>query len=260
MKLNSQQLLSIVGFSILLLVLLFGFRTKPKDLIDLEKSRALNLESTNAAILIQEAGESISGDDKARIQILEAKISESSDTEKAELLKELSSVWYGIGETGIAGHYAQEVAEIEQTANAWGITGTTYAICVKRSAKEKERSFCLSRALEAMENAISLDPENIDYRLNKAVILAENPPSENPMAGVQQLLNLNKNFPKNVPVINNIARFALQTNQLERAEQRLLGALEIEPDNSTTNCLLTQLYLAKGDENEAAKYQEKCGN
>jgi len=73
------------------------------------------------------------------------------------------------------------------------------------------------------------------------------------------LLSLNKKFPKNVPVINNIAKFAIQTNQIDKAEQRLLGALTIEPDNKMTNCLLAQLYKAKGDENGAMKFQELCG-
>ena len=258
MKLTPKQLYSL-GFSILvILILLFGFNTKPKELLDLEKSRALNLQSTDVSILINEASKMISGNDKTRIQILEAQLSEVEEEQKSQLYKDLSSVWYNANEVGIAGHYAEQAAILEGTASSWAIAGTTYALCIKRTKKDKERVFCLDKSLEAIEKAISIDPDNIGYQINRAVILAENPPADNPMIGVQQLLNLNKKFPKNVSVINNIAKFAIQTNQLDRAEQRLLGALTIEPDNSTTICLLAQLYMAKGDENKAMEYQARC--
>jgi len=258
MKLTQVQLYSILAFTLLLLILLFGFRTKPNELIEREKTRALNVQSTTVNILIQEASAGLSDVSKSRIQILESQINDVSDDEKVELYKELSSVWYTAGEPGIAGHYAEQVASLTESAEAWGIAGTTYGLCVKKSSKDKERTLCLSKTLESLENAISLDPKNIDYKINKAVVQAENPPADNPMSGVLQLLDLNKKFPKNVPVINNIAKFALQTNQFDKAEQRLFSALEVDPDNITSNCLLAQLYMAKGDENKASKFREKC--
>lgn len=259
MKEYRPQLIALAGFGILL-ILLMSLRTKPNDLLDREKNRALNLQSTDVGILKQEAAKDLSSDNKARIQILESRLAGASDSLRVEILKELSSVWYSTGEIGISGSYAEEVANLVATPEAWGIAGTTYALCVKRTAKDKERSFCLNKSLEALENAISLDPENLDYQINRAVLLAENPPSENPMQGVQLLLSLNKNFPKNVPVINNIAKFALQTGQVDRAEQRLLRAIELEPNNNTTNCLLAQLYSAKGDDDQSSIYRQKCEN
>ena len=260
MKIISSKAYTIAAFALLLLMLL-SFRTKPLDLLDREKNRSLNLQSTDVGILRQEAFADISDNDRTRIQILEAQLSEmESGSEKIELLKELSSTWYSIGELGIAGGYAEEVAVLEESAEAWGIAGTTFGLCVRQTDKDKERSFCLNKALESLENAISLDPDELAHQINRAVLLAENPPSDQPMRGVQLLLEMNKKFPKNVSVINNIAKFALQTNQLERAEQRLLGALSLEPDNISTNCLLAQLYNRIGDEVKASAYEEVCRN
>lgn len=257
MTMTKSQIYTLLGFGVLLL-LLMAMRTKPQELLDKEKNRSLNLQSTDVNILKQEAASSLSDNNKARIQILEAQIEETDEDSVDEIYKDLSSVWYDAGEIGIAGHYAEEVAAKNQDASAWGIAGTTYALCVKRSQKDKEKTLCLSKALEALENAISLDPEELSYQINRAVILAENPPPTNPMQGVKLLLDLNKNFPKNVPVINNIAKFAIQTNQLDKAEQRLLGAIELDPTNVMSHCLLAQLYGAKGDNDKASIYQAKC--
>ena len=259
MTLSRNQIVTI-GFFLLVLAVLASFRTKPKELLERERNRSMNLLSTNVNILIQEAAPLLSSNSKTKIQLLEAELAEEgiSAEDKAELNRRLSSTWYEAGQIGIAGHFAEEVAKITEDASSWGISGTTYGLCIKRTEKEKEREYCLTKSLEALENAISLDPENLDFQINRAVILAENPPKDNPMRGVLLLLDMNKKFPKNVPVINNIAKFALQTNQLERAEQRLLGALSIEPDNVMTNCLLAQLYSIKGDESRSLTYEQKC--
>ncbi len=260
MILSKAQFYSILFFSLLLLLLLFAFRTKPKDLIQREKTRSLNLQSTNVNILIQEARSGMSETSISRVQILDAQMEQSEGDAKIEILKDLSSIWYDENQLGISGHYAEEVAILDNSAEAWAIAGTTYALCTKRTEKPKEQSFCLTKSLEMLENAISLNPEEVSYQINKAVILAENPPKDNPMSGVQQLLALNKKYPKNVSVINNIAKFAIQTNQLDRAEQRLLGALELEPDNITTICLLANLYEAKGQESQALTFRARCNN
>ena len=257
MALKKSHLYTIIGF-ILFFVVLLAMRTKPNELIEREKTRALNLQSTDVQSLRLEAASSLSSSNKARIQILESELSEAEEADKVDIYKDLSSVWYDADEVGIAGYYAEQIAIANQDAASWGIAGTTYGICIKRSQKDKEKSLCLSKALEALENAISLAPNQIDYQLNRAIILAENPPSDNPMHGVKLLLDLNKNFPKNVSVINNIARFALQTNQFDKAEQRLLGALELEPKNKATNCLLVQLYQAIGENSKMELYRPNC--
>ena len=257
MAITKSQIYTLLGFGVLIL-LLMAMRTKPQDLLDKEKNRSLNLQSTDVNILKQEAAATLSDNNKARIQILESELGKADEDTIDDIYKDLSSVWYDAGEIGIAGHYAEEVATKNEDAASWGIAGTTYALCVKRSKKDKEKTLCLSKAIEALENAISLDPEDLSYQINRAVILAENPPPSNPMQGVKLLLDLNKNFPKNVPVINNIAKFAIQTNQLDKAEQRLLGAIELDPTNVTSYCLLVKLYNAKGENDKASIYQAKC--
>lgn len=260
MTISKNQLIAI-GIALLTLILLLSLRTKPKDLLSLEKERSLNLQATDPVILRNEAVDMISGATVTRVQILEAQIAEASDdTKRTELLKELSSVWYNEGQFGLAGSYAEEVAKIEDTDRAWAIAGTSFAQGIKKGNSDKEKQFCLSKALQCLEKAASLAPDIVSHQLNRGILLAENPPQDNPMKGVLLLLDLNKKYPENVPVINNIAKFALQTGQLDRAEERLLTALDLEPDNVSTSCLLAQLYSAKGDKDKSAEFAAKCQN
>lgn len=256
---NRHQLIAIAGFFALFLLLLFGFSTKPKTLLLQEKERSLNLKSTDVSILRDEAMEKLSGDERSVIQILQSKESQEEDTlMRIELLKDLSRTWYQYNNYALSGYYAELIAENTQKAESWGIAGTTYAIGINASSKEKEKRYCRDKAVECLENAISLDSENLDYQINRAVVLAEHPDSDNPMKGILILIDLNKKFPQNVPVMNNLAKFALQTNQLDKALERLTTALALDPDNRMTQCLLVQTYDKMGDTLAADKYRSLC--
>jgi len=254
-----SKLVTVLLFISLLGLLMFGFRTKPKNVLANEIERGLNLQSTDVSILKAEAIDNLPSSARTQIQILEAQLGVATeDSTRINLLKDLATVWYNEDQVGIAGSYAEEVANISESASAWAIAGTTYGIGIKGAKTDKERKYCIAKSLNALENAISMDPSEVSYQLNRGIILAENPPAENPMKGVLMLLDLNKKYPKNVPVINNIAKFALQTGQLDKAEQRLLTANSLKPNDKTTNCLFAQLYDAKGDKSKADEYRAKC--
>jgi len=256
---NKAQAITIASFVALLLILLFGFNTKPAKLLLQEKTRSLNQQFTDINIIKDQAMEQLSGDQRAQIQILQSKLDIADDSLKTNVaLKELSGKWFAIENYALAGYYAEQIAEKSQNAAAWGIAGTTYAIGIKKSLEEKLQKYCREKSLLSLENAISLAPDNIEYQLNRSIVYIEHPEPDNPMKGVQLLLKLNKNFPENVPVINNLARFALQTNQLDKALVRLNTALELESDNKMTHCLLAQAYSNKGEEGLAEEFRIKC--
>ena len=255
-----HQIIAVIGAVVLFGLLMTGFRTKPKKLIKEESVRALNLQSTSIDILIKEAIPKLTTTDKDRIQLLESQLMVSDSFHyKVSIYKELSSTWYKAGHKAIAGGYAEKVAQEINTARAWGIAGTTFAMAITDATQEKIRTFSRSKALETLENAISIDPENLEYQINRAVIYAQHPSADNPMRGIQLLLELNKNNPQNVPVINNLAKFALQTNQVSKAAERLATAESLEPQNLKTICLLAQLYERQGNVTKMREYQEKCG-
>ena len=256
---NTFQKLTIAGACVLLAVLFFGFSTKPDALIAKEKVRALNSTSTDVNIIQRDVLKELSRDQRASIQILEAQIAEARDTaSRVETLKELSGTWYRYGQYALAGSAAEQVAEATGEAQSWSIAATTYARGISEEAEQKKSAFCKEKAIECLENAISLDPDNIDHELNRGILFANYPEAQNPMKGIQILLKLNKNYPENVPVMNNLAKFALQTNQLDRAQVRLQKAAELDPNNRMTNCLSMELYNKLGEVSKAEQFRAKC--
>ncbi|MEM9823288.1 MAG: tetratricopeptide repeat protein [Bacteroidota bacterium] len=251
----------IVLSSVMLLfsILYFGLNNKSSNRGKIDRTRSLTAESTDIGALLPPAKAELSPDNAAIVGALEAALAEAqNDSSKIELIEQLSGNWYRWGRPDISGYYAEQIALKINSARAWSIAGTTYAIGTQRSSEDKVRTFCTGRAVKAFENAISLEPENIDHRLNLAVCLADNPPANNPMRGIKMLLDLNTQNPEEVKVLNTLARFGLQTGQFEKAVQRLEKVLTIDPANQTAICLLSKAYEGLGQTAKAAGYAEKC--
>lgn len=252
--------LGTIAMAIALFVgLYFGCETKPPSQAAVEKSRALTVESTDINALLLNAKEVIDPQQGSDILALEAELDAAGDDQTTvEILKELSGKWYEFGQPAIAGFYAEEVAGLENTGEAWSIAGTTYVLCLQGQPEDKIRDFCSSRGVKAFENAISINPDEVSNRVNLALIYTEVPPADNPMKGILMLRDLNEQFPENVSVIVNLARLAIQTGQYQRAVERLQQALQLDAANRPAACLLAQAYQGLEQPEEAAKWAARC--
>lgn len=244
----------------LFFLLYFGCKTKPPAQQEIEKSRLLNAEQTDVNVLIKEAKAEMTSGQQAEVFLLEEALAESTtdDTLKIETYKQLASKWFSLGHPGISGYYAQEIADAVNDEESWSIAGTTFTICVQRSEVKKVREFCTNRAIQAFESAISLNPDNVQHKVNLALCYTENPPADNPMKGILMLRSLDGENPENALINTSLARLAIQTGQFDRAIQRLQTVLGNEPENNTANCLMGQAYEKAGKAEMAVPFKEKC--
>ena len=259
---SKYQIFTITGAILLFLFLYFCFDTIPNKQKNLEKSRMMNIESTGISNLIKDAYANIDAEQKSIIDAmnLDLEKSGSDSLKKIQILKSLSGTWYDLGFPSIAGSYAEDIAVIQKTETSWSMAGTTYAICVKNTDDGKIKDFCAKRAIKAFESAISINPESIEHRINLAICYVDQPNQDNPMQGILMLRDLNTKYPENVAVLNQLGKLALQTNQTEKALERLEAAIKLEPANKNTICLLATAYKNAGNDAKANEYQNKCVN
>lgn len=259
---NKSQIIVLTGAILLFLALYLGFDTIPPKQKSLEKSRASNLEATSVSNLIKDATPKLNKEQKSIIDAINLDLEQSgTDTiKRIEVLKSLSGTWYDFGQPSIAGIFAEEIAGFTKTDEAWSMAGTTYAICVKNAQDQKIKDFCSKRAVKGFENAISLAPDKIEPRINLAICYVDNPVQDNPMQGILMLRELNTKYPENVSVLNQLGKLALQTNQTDKALERLEAAIALEPNNMNTICLLAKAYSDAGLTEKANAFQNKCVN
>lgn len=249
----------ILSAIVLTLVLFFGFDTKSENQKGIEKSRALTAVSTDINALLIEAKKNITAAQVGNIEVLEHQLNDAASEEtRTEVMKELSGAWFDLDKRSIAGFYAEKVAEFEKTEKAWSLAGTTYSLCLQIAKEDKIKSYCSERAVQAFENAISINPDNTQHQTNLALVYTEHPPKENPMKGILMLIGLNKEFPENVSVLVNLGRLGIKTNQFEKAVERLEKATALDTENRMAFCLLAKAYQGAGSTAKAMQAQEKC--
>ena len=257
--LKKEQLYYILGALVLLAVLYFGFDIHPSTHKALEKSRALNTREYDIASYQAEAKKSLKEDEIGYLETLEAQVQHAGqDSARLNILKQLSGYWYKLGNPIMAGLYAKEVAEKEDSGLSWSIAGTTFASGLQQDLDEKQKLFARDQALEAFENAISLEPSVVDHRVNQALCYIELPEAGQPMKGIQMLAGLAMSYPDSPAPPYQLARLAVRTGQYERALTRIEQALKLDPSDSRIACLAIDIYTALNKPAEAAQLADKC--
>lgn len=239
-------------------VLYLFFDNKPPKAEALETSRAAVGGEVIVPRLRKDGLNAITPSEQGTILQLEGDLDSLSGAAQLEVRKQLSGAWYAFRQYPLAGWEATKIAEEEGTAQAWGIAGTTYTLCLQRTEGEQARSFCQKEGTRAFESAISLAPDEPSYQLNLAVLYTEAPPADNPMKGILMLRTLNENYPENVGVLVTLARLGVRTNQFDRAKGRLEQALALEPDHPQAVCLMAEVEKALGNEQKAAEFAARC--
>ncbi len=254
---NKVQLISVIT-AVVVAVGLYFIPIKPGKSVEAERSRSLEMEAFSERGVIEGALEKTEGADKTTINILMDQLSlATTDSAKVSVLKELSGTWYRMGQPLAAGVYAQRIADSENTDESWAMAGTTYILAMKKQEDEKEKQFAKGRAISSLENAISLNPNEVSHRINLAMCHVELPAQDDPMKGILMLRELSEKYPENAAVYVRLASLAIRTGQYDKALERLRQALELEPDDAEALLLTAQAYEAKGDKENARVYFEK---
>jgi len=258
-SLGKSQLYLLLFFSLLFCLIYFGLDRKPRSQSLIEKSRAAKSEVTDPTILMSEAKEMLRPEEVSYLHVLENDLRANSE-EPIPMLEKLAAKWFELKFPAISGYYAEEIAKIQGTEEAWSITGTTFTMALKGEKSEKVKAYCTQHALSAFEKTISLSPENVNHRINQALVYVESPAKDNPMKGIQMLLSLKDKYPENASVLVQLGRLAISTGQYERAIERLSKVLELDTENQKAPCLLAQAYEATGNMVSARIFNDKCNN
>jgi tetratricopeptide (TPR) repeat protein len=257
---NKLQWIVAASASVLFLVLWLGFDIKNVEQKQKDRSRSIQGEVTDFSTLVADAKEHLSGTQAEQLAALEkANVSAQQPAAKTEAFKSLSGFWYKAGSLAVAGGYADSVALIENTPEAWSVAGGSYFNGLA-AAKDNQvlRTYCASKAIKAFESAASLAPEKPEHRVNLALVYAEQPPADNPMQAVLMLRDLEAKFPTEPAVFNALGRLAIKTNQWDKAIQRLEKAYSLDPNNPNTPCLLAKAYEGSGNAAKAGEFAAKC--
>ncbi len=259
---GKYQKLTILGAILLGVIMFFGFSLKKPDLKEIESRRLLNRVENSEPVLVSKAEKKLNADQADLIHVIKKAVDRSADdSEKVKNLKDLSGKWFDFGYPVISTIYAKQIAKIEETAEAWAIAGSTSYIALRRTEDNAGRNYAGESAIQCYENAVSLAPDDISYKVNLALTYVEYPPADEPMKGVLMLLDQEKDFPDEPLILKSLAQLSIKTGQYDKAAQRLERIIEQNPHDQKSWCLLAETYRHLSvSADQIEKANENCRN
>lgn len=258
MKFSKGRNIALIASALVFCLLYFAFpRVGPKEANLKEKAPVAEADLT---ALQEKALNTLSADSQKMVKALgdEAKNNRLGIEDRAAAAKQLSGLWYRKNFFELAGKYAAEVAELENTAAAWNIAGNSYMHGLVVEEDQHEREHLATGAAHAFKKATDLEPDNIDYRISLATVYTEVPDQENPMMGIQQLLELNRKHPEDTKVLTVLGKLAIKTGQYDKAIIRLEKVRVLDAKNTEAACLLSFAYDGVGKKKEAEALKKYC--
>lgn len=155
---------------------------------------------------------------------LEDEITHLEGTELQASQLELVELYAGAGRYDLAAPIQQQLAEAVDTEGAWTRTGNFYYDAMEQE-EGGARAYYAKRAVAAYQNALELNPDNLDVRTDMAVAYMYDP--DNPMEAIRQT-NLVLDADSNHVQANfNRGIMLMQINRLDQATEQFLKVQRI---------------------------------
>ncbi len=182
---------------------------------------------------------------KKQVSDLEAALNASSENEKVDLQKKLAQQWDDLNDAVPAAFYYELIAQKEPGFTPWLKAGDKFTDAYQQTADTLMQPALVQKAIYAYKQADKLQPNTPEVNTGLGIAYVTGTP--NPMQGIQLLLEVVKNDPKNVKANLNLGLFSMKSGQYEKAVERFKTVISIAPSAEAW------FYLASSYENMGMK-------
>lgn len=169
-------------------------------------------------------------------------------------LDSLVKLWLSFRFPAIAAHYTEELAVNTNDAKQWSLAGSRYYAAAK-FGKPDMTHIMFDKAINCFNKSSELDPSNLDVKTNLGICYVEG--TNEPMKGITMLKEVVSTDSTNVSAHLNLALFAIQSAQYDKAIERFNRILSINPGYIEAYLYLGQTYASQGNKVKAAEVLEK---
>lgn len=171
--------------------------------------------------------EMISANLATDITNLEKQAQNASGDELIALKKQLAQKWDDVNQPAAAAFYYEAIAEAEKTYEAWLTTGDKFTDGYQNYRDTTATAGLLNKAIGAYNKALALNPKSLDAQTGLGVAYVTG--TQNPMQGIQLLLAVVKEEPKNLKANMNLGMFSMKSGQFQKAIERFKTVIEVNP-------------------------------
>jgi len=193
----------------------------------------------------------------AKITDLESQLKQAAgDKQKEDLQRQLAKQWDDVNQPAPAAFYYLDLARKQHGFNDWLNAGTRFNDAYRLSQDSSLQSAFVLSAVEALQNATKLNPDNLDAKAGLGVAYV-NGGAPSPMQGISLLLEVVAKDPNNRSANLNLGLFAMKSGQYEKAVVRFKTLIAQKPEIEPY-FYLAESYKQLGQKQQAIDAYQKC--
>lgn len=181
-------------------------------------------------------------------------------SDSVKVLKEAVSLSSGMGRVDFGAFYLEMIylaspsdSALLNTARGFKRASELYQAENRPELYEKSKN----KSVQLFEKYLEKRNNDIDAQIDLAILRVD---SKNPMVGVQQLLKIANENPKNYKAQLELGIFSLRSNQIKKAEERFTKVTSLEPNKWEGYFYLGMVYKQMGEPQKAKKHFEEASS
>lgn len=244
--------------TILLVVLLYSLDIKApkttkagaKEATNNNNNTVLNFEQLEAKAL-KEVPEEV----KNSIQKLSKSLADASEGDKITAREELAEAYFAYKQYAVAAMLFEENSGLLKNADAYVKAGNAYRDAYRNSNDSNITPTLVMKAKDQYQKAMDIDSTNLDAKTGLGTCYVD--ASENPMQGIQLLLEVVKEDPENSNANLNLGLFSMRSGQFDKAIKRFEVVAKKSP-SAESYAMLAEAYEQSGDKKSAIAALKKA--
>jgi cytochrome c-type biogenesis protein CcmH/NrfG len=254
----SAKQIAVIALIVVLVAALFSLNIKGLQKEETTKPTTAAKEQAVVALSLEQVSESakqtINASLAAEITSLETALKNADEQSKLALYKQLAQKWDDVNVATPSAFYKELVAQTESTYENWVVAGDQLTTAYQTTQDSTSQPALVQKAITAYQTALKLNPASLDAKtgLGSAYVSG----TANPMQGIQLLLEVVKEDPKNVKANTNLGLFSMRSGQFDKAIIRFKTVIEQKPDPEAWFYLATS-YENLGQNKDAILAYEK---
>ncbi len=195
---------------------------------------------------------SLSGTIKAREAAFSSALQAGSNLQqRLAAFDSLSSLWKQSGNLLLHAWYSTQAAQLGKNPSLLLEAGRKNLAASRFMQDDGARRFLLAQAISILEPAVQANPNDRQLKVDLASAYVEG--TADPMKGITILREVVQADSTFIPAQIQLALFAMQSGQLEKAERRLRSVLTMNPDFLEAYLYLGQALADQGKKTEAVE-------
>jgi tetratricopeptide (TPR) repeat protein len=253
---NTKQIAVVVLIAVLVAAL-FSLNIKGLQKEETDKPPAKQAQAVIEVTLekvSETAKQTINASLAAEITGLETALKNADEPSKLALYKQLALKWDDVNVAIPSAFYKELIAQKESSYENWVLAGDQLTTAYQTTQDSTTQPVLVQKAITAYQAALKLNPASLNAKtgLGSAYVSG----TANPMQGIQLLLEVVKEDPKNVKANTNLGLFSMRSGQFDKAIIRFKTVIEQKPDPEAWFYLATS-YENLGQNKDAILAYEK---